>query len=195
MSSNFCDNQNEDVEIYRQQNRQADRGYREQQQQKYDGKHDTSSSPPSSLKSKRTVSSADETSNDRRKQIALEREQRMARLRQELKNEDDSILNKKHGEKDALVPGGARHNQMNDSYPQPQDSIIEVNPEELEDMDEEEQMRKLIGMTGFGSTKGECVQDNQSTAARGVAAKNKARKYRQYMNRKSGFNRPLEKMK
>ena len=61
-------------------------------------------------------------------------------------------------------------------------------------MDEEEQMRKLLGFDGFGSTKGESVEDNQSTAARGGAAKNKARKYRQYMNRKSGFNRPLEKM-
>eukprot|EP00934_Nitzschia_sp_Nitz4_P000811 Nitzschia sp. Nitz4//scaffold497_size4732//407//739//NITZ4_009235-RA/size4732-processed-gene-0.1-mRNA-1//1//CDS//3329553080//811//frame0 len=47
---------------------------------------------------------------------------------------------------------------------------------------------------GFGCTKGQAVEDNQSTAARGAAAKNKARKYRQYMNRKNGFNRALEKM-
>ena len=76
----------------------------------------------------------------------------------------------------------------------PQDAIVEVKPEELEGLDPEEQMRKLMGIGSFGSTKGEAVEDNQSTAARGGAAKNKARKYRQYMNRKSGFNRPLQKM-
>ena len=78
--------------------------------------------------------------------------------------------------------------------PKPQETIIEVKPEELEGLDEEEQMRKLLGFDGFGSTKGEAVEDNQNSAARGVAGKNKARKYRQYMNRKNGFNRPLEKM-
>jgi U4/U6.U5 tri-snRNP-associated protein 3 len=77
----------------------------------------------------------------------------------------------------------------------PQEDIIQVNEEELEGLDEDEQMTKLLGFSGaFGSTKGQAVEDNQSTAARGVAAKNKARKYRQYMNRKNGFNRPLEKM-
>ena len=76
----------------------------------------------------------------------------------------------------------------------PQEAIIEVNQDELEGLDEEEQMKRLLGFDGFGSTKGEAVQDNQTSAARGAAAKNKARKYRQYMNRKNGFNRPLEKM-
>jgi U4/U6.U5 tri-snRNP-associated protein 3 len=77
----------------------------------------------------------------------------------------------------------------------PQDAIVEVNQEELEGLDEEEQMRILLGFTGnFGSTKGEKVEDNHNSSSRGVAAKNKARKYRQYMNRKNGFNRPLEKM-
>jgi U4/U6.U5 tri-snRNP-associated protein 3 len=39
------------------------------------------------------------------------------------------------------------------------------------------------------------VEDNHSGAAKGAAAVKKARKYRQYMNRKGGFNRPLETMK
>jgi U4/U6.U5 tri-snRNP-associated protein 3 len=71
---------------------------------------------------------------------------------------------------------------------------IQVKAEELEGLSEEEQMQRMLGFSGFGSTKGEAVKDNQTSAARGAAAKNKARKYRQYMNRKGGFNRPLDKM-
>ena len=65
---------------------------------------------------------------------------------------------------------------------------------ELEGLDEEEQMQRLLGFSGFASTKGDQVEDNKTTAAKGAATKNKARKYRQYMNRKGGFNRPLDKM-
>jgi U4/U6.U5 small nuclear ribonucleoproteins len=112
-----------------------------------------------------------------------EREARMARLRQEMEEEDNHLLETRN--QDDLQ----EHERI-----KPQDSIIEVNQEDLEGLDEEEQMKKLLGFDGFGSTKGEAVQDNQNSAARGAAAKNKARKYRQYMNRKNGFNRPLEKM-
>ena len=66
--------------------------------------------------------------------------------------------------------------------------------EELEELDEEEQMQRMLGFGGFDSTKGKAVEDNQNSLAMGSAAKNKARKYRQYMNRKGGFNKPLDKM-
>lgn len=62
------------------------------------------------------------------------------------------------------------------------------------DDDEGEKMRIMMGFGGFGTTKGKAVADNQHGAARGAASKNKGRKYRQYMNRKGGFNRPLDKM-
>lgn len=123
-------------------------------------------------------------------QFQLEREQRMARLRQEMRKEDE-YLAALDDEQQRIQ----REEAIRAEEAKPQETIIEVNPEELEGLDEEEQMRKLLGFNGFGSTKGEAVADNQTTAARGVAAKNKARKYRQYMNRKNGFNRPLEKMK
>lgn len=77
---------------------------------------------------------------------------------------------------------------------QPQEQIVQVNPEELQGLDEEEQMRKLLGIEGFGTTKGQKVESNHNSSASGAANKNKARKYRQYMNRKGGFNRPLDKM-
>ncbi|KAJ1440787.1 U4/U6.U5 small nuclear ribonucleoprotein 27 kDa protein-like protein [Ochromonadaceae sp. CCMP2298] len=52
----------------------------------------------------------------------------------------------------------------------------------------------MMGFGGFDSTKGTQVGDNASTAAAGATSKNKKRAYRQYMNRKGGFNRPLQKM-
>lgn len=69
------------------------------------------------------------------------------------------------------------------------------NSDEEEEEDEEQAaMMSLMGFGGFGTTKGKAVADNQISAARGAASKNKGRKYRQYMNRKGGFNRPLDKM-
>jgi U4/U6.U5 tri-snRNP-associated protein 3 len=119
-----------------------------------------------------------------KQQVLEERRARMARLREENTQEEE--------EQTAAAKDQQQHG---DKKMGPQDSIVEVNQEELEGLDEEEQMRMLLGFTGnFGSTKGEKVEDNHNSSSRGVAAKNKARKYRQYMNRKNGFNRPLEKM-
>ena len=157
---------------------------------------------PSSSSPRQDKSSRDNnqrSSNIQKSDYELEREQRMARLRQEMKEEDAEMAaldeqrvadaSGKFGE------GGADGSSNSKGSNNPQERIIEVNPDELEELDEEEAMMKLMGIQGFGSTKGEAVEDNQSSAARGTAAKNKARKYRQYMNRKNGFNRPLEKMK
>jgi U4/U6.U5 tri-snRNP-associated protein 3 len=58
----------------------------------------------------------------------------------------------------------------------------------------EEEITKLLGFGGFGTTKGTAVEDNQQGAAHGAVSKHKERKYRQYMNRKAGFNRPLQSM-
>jgi U4/U6.U5 tri-snRNP-associated protein 3 len=114
-----------------------------------------------------------------------DRRARMARLRAEMEQEEQEKTAVLEQEEAAAAgkPLG------------PQDTIVEVNQEELEGLDEEEQMQKLLGFTGsFGTTKGSKVDDNHESSARGAAAKNKSRKYRQYMNRKNGFNRPLEKM-
>ena len=104
------------------------------------------------------------------------KEKYSAQLRQEMQQEGEDLA-----VLDQVVEEVPKKN--------PQESIIEVKLDELEGLDEEEQMKKLLGFGGFGSSKGESVKDNQSSAARGLATKNKARKYRQYMNRKNGFNR------
>ena len=64
-----------------------------------------------------------------------------------------------------------------------------------EGVDEEEFMARMMGFSGFDSTKGKHVEDNDTTAAKGAAAKVLKREYRQYMNRKGGFNKPLATQK
>lgn len=65
----------------------------------------------------------------------------------------------------------------------------------LAHLTEEEQMQMLMGFGGFDSTKGKPVEENVRGAAAGAAHKEKKREYRQYMNRRGGFNRPLENAK
>lgn len=55
---------------------------------------------------------------------------------------------------------------------------------------EKEMMKKVMGFTDFNSTKGKQVPNNNVGAVHVV----KKRRYRQYMNRKGGFNRPLDKV-
>lgn len=52
----------------------------------------------------------------------------------------------------------------------------------------EEDLMKQMGFAGFDTTKNKKVPGNVD----GNAKVNKRRKYRQYMNRKGGFNRPLD---
>lgn len=49
----------------------------------------------------------------------------------------------------------------------------------------------MMGFGGFGTTKGKKVAGNDA----GAAEVKKERTWRQYMNRKGGFNRPLDKIK
>lgn len=56
--------------------------------------------------------------------------------------------------------------------------------------EEEIEMMKLMGFGSFDSTKGKKKKEGSVNAyAVNVTMK---RKYRQYMNRKGGFNRPLD---
>ena len=62
-----------------------------------------------------------------------------------------------------------------------------------EESDDEKMMEAFFGIRQFGSTKNTKVVSNHTSAAMGTVAKHlKPRKYRQYMNRKNGFNRPLD---
>lgn len=61
-------------------------------------------------------------------------------------------------------------------------------PEESQPLDEEAILMRSMGFGQFASTKN---KDHLDSDAYGVNKKSK-RKYRQYMNRKGGFNRPLD---
>ena len=57
-------------------------------------------------------------------------------------------------------------------------------------------MMKLLGIGGFETTKGEAVEDNQNGVNQGAVMKKRGqRDYRQYMNRKGGFNQLLNSSK
>lgn len=58
----------------------------------------------------------------------------------------------------------------------------------------EQDLMRALGFGGFDSTKGKQIVDNKAGAAVGAVAKHKKRVYRQYMNRRGGFNRPLQKI-
>lgn len=72
---------------------------------------------------------------------------------------------------------------------------MNANSEEGEEMDatnaDDEAMMAAMGLASFGSTKGKHVDGNQE----GTANIKKIRTWRQYMNRRGGFNRPLDKIK
>ncbi|KAJ3045547.1 hypothetical protein HDV00_009204 [Rhizophlyctis rosea] len=64
---------------------------------------------------------------------------------------------------------------------------VEGQAQEMGEMDEEAAMQALMGFGGFDSTKGKKVAGTDVSAV----AVNKQRTYRQYMNRRRGFNRNL----
>lgn len=67
---------------------------------------------------------------------------------------------------------------------------IQISAEDMQGKTEEEiEMMKLMGFASFDSTKGKKAEGSAKAHAVNVTMK---RKYRQYMNRKGGFNRPLD---
>ena len=141
---------------------------------------------PKKYREATTTTSKSKNVKQDREQIERERKSRMDRLRAEIEEEERDIAMKENGQ----------NIESNDVQKQStaKDTIRMVHESELEGLEEDDQMALMLGFSGgFGSTKGKVVEDNLKTAARGAAGKNKARKYRQYMNRKGGFNRPLDK--
>ncbi|XP_026100904.1 U4/U6.U5 small nuclear ribonucleoprotein 27 kDa protein isoform X1 [Carassius auratus] len=68
--------------------------------------------------------------------------------------------------------------------------VHQISAEDMQGKTEEEiEMMKLMGFGAFDSTKGKKKEGSDAAFAFNVSQK---RKYRQYMNRKGGFNRPLD---
>lgn len=64
-----------------------------------------------------------------------------------------------------------------------------ITPADLEGKTvDEQEMMKMMGFCSFDTTKGKKVEGNDVGTVHVILK----RKYRQYMNRKGGFNRPLD---
>ena len=125
--------------------------------------------------------------NPDRERLERERRERMARMRADNEAEERGL--DVDGEKSAVESVARPAKELLKSAGAAAD-----NSDDDEVDEEQQQMMAMMGFGGFGTTKGKAVSDNQLSASSGAAQKNKARKYRQYMNRKGGFNRPLDKM-
>jgi len=119
---------------------------------------------------------------DARRDEAMVRDREIARQRGRADSDDDG--------------GGRRHPAPPPPPPLPPAADPVAAPLELpEGVDEDDAMAAIMGFSSFETTHGKKVADNHSSAARGGATKVLKREYRQYMNRKGGFNRPLEASK
>lgn len=68
-------------------------------------------------------------------------------------------------------------------------NVLSLTEADLQGKTPDEQfMMKTMGFCGFDTTKGKKVEGNDAGAVHVILK----RKYRQYMNRKGGFNRPLD---
>ncbi|XP_070690168.1 U4/U6.U5 small nuclear ribonucleoprotein 27 kDa protein [Pempheris klunzingeri] len=80
----------------------------------------------------------------------------------------------------------ARQKDAKDKVAKP----IQISAEDMQGKTEEEiEMMKQMGFGSFDTTKGKKTDGSVNAFAVNVTMK---RKYRQYMNRKGGFNRPLD---
>ncbi|XP_022656643.1 U4/U6.U5 small nuclear ribonucleoprotein 27 kDa protein-like [Varroa jacobsoni] len=127
-----------------------------------------------------------------RDRIERDREERYGRRRSRSRDRDgrrkDRVLSRDRRErkdKDGTGPPGPKRNAV-------PDYLMEKKPLTEADFagkdDEEIEMMKMMGFGGFESTKGRKVPGNDVSGVHVI----QKRKYRQYMNRKGGFNRPLD---
>ncbi|KAH0584361.1 hypothetical protein H2248_009901 [Termitomyces sp. 'cryptogamus'] len=115
------------------------------------------------------------------------------------RTEDSSYRPLDEGTRSSQPFKAAMPTNIADATIEPVTSRLNLDPdapdEEGEAMDAENDddatMMAAMGLSGFGSTKGKSVEGNQD----GAVFLKKQRTWRQYMNRRGGFNRPLDKIK
>ncbi|KJA27498.1 hypothetical protein HYPSUDRAFT_35414 [Hypholoma sublateritium FD-334 SS-4] len=163
-----------------------------------------------------------DTRHDQDRERERERERELDRRPDERRRADDTRDSRKKDEKDGIkrddrhtsgqdskngsdpstVAAGSssqldQSKQISSQSPHPNvdpgtpKSLNEDGEAMEEENDDDAAMMAMMGVTGFGSTKGKQVPGNQE----GSADVKKARTWRQYMNRRGGFNRPLDKIK
>ena len=155
-------------------------------------KHQLSSS--SSSYNNSNSSSSSSNNNNEQDRALQDKSSRMQKLREEMKRKDlleqgiDPEAEEKRLNHLANPPTPSSKPQQTDNG---SDEYTDSEPEQEDDT----AMLAMMGFTGFTTTKNQKVEDNHTSAAKGVASLAKGRTYRQYMNRKGGFNRALDNMK
>uniref|UniRef100_A0A8W8ISX5 U4/U6.U5 small nuclear ribonucleoprotein 27 kDa protein n=1 Tax=Magallana gigas TaxID=29159 RepID=A0A8W8ISX5_MAGGI len=128
-------------------------------------------------------------SNDR-----SQKEQTICREDQDLgpdlqEENEDPRRKEKEEDTDAVVPGPPEGNLGHLTEPGNTDQGRQGTKEDLKGLPQDEaDMMKIMGFGNFDSSKGKKVKGNDIY----VANIPKKRRYRQYMNRRGGFNRPLD---
>ncbi|KAJ1373757.1 hypothetical protein KIN20_036256 [Parelaphostrongylus tenuis] len=118
------------------------------------------------------------SSRERRSRSRSPYERRRSRSRERRGRDRDDV---RRG-KDSRSPHDRRRRDDKDRLP-PQEPI---SLEQITNCEQDVAM--LMGFCGFNTTKNKKVHGNYD----GAVKINKPRRYRQYMNRKGGFNRPLD---
>lgn len=129
-----------------------------------------------------------ERDRDRRRPRSRDRVERVRSRSRERpdrrRRSGDRRRNRSRSESEERAAGGSK--------PPPRQAVHErpaITQADLEGKSPEEQdMIRMMGFGGFDSTKGKKVENNDVGEVQVVLK----RKYRQYMNRKGGFNRPLD---
>ncbi|XP_044139058.1 U4/U6.U5 small nuclear ribonucleoprotein 27 kDa protein [Bufo gargarizans] len=125
----------------------------------------------------------------RRRERSRSRERRRSRSRSPHRRRSRSPRRHRSS---SLSPGRLKERRDDDKDGKDSKVVKEhqITAEELEGKTEEEiEMMKMMGFSSFDTTKGKKVDGSVNAYAINVSQK---RKYRQYMNRKGGFNRPLD---
>ncbi|XP_075063534.1 U4/U6.U5 small nuclear ribonucleoprotein 27 kDa protein isoform X2 [Mixophyes fleayi] len=144
---------------------------------------------PERRRERRRSRSASRERERRRRERSRSRERRRSRSRSPHRRRSRSPRRHRSS---SLSPG--RLKERRDDDKDGKDSKVakerQITEEELEGKTEEEiEMMKVMGFGSFDTTKGRKVDGSVNAYAINVSQK---RKYRQYMNRKGGFNRPLD---
>ena len=114
-------------------------------------------------------------------------------------SEGDSGFGRYQGEKASVTVTTHTHQfstsqadspRASTSIKTPGDKVESSSVRQAEIEDEDAEMMRIMGFGGFSSSKGTHVSDNDKAAA-GIARVKKPHQYRQYMNRRGGFNQSL----
>ncbi|CAL1616445.1 unnamed protein product [Knipowitschia caucasica] len=146
-----------------------------------------SRSPP--RRERRRSRSGSRDRERRRRERSRSRERRRSRSRSPHKRRSRTPPRRHRSA--SLSPSRQKREDDRKESKQPKAKPIQMSAEDMEGKTEEEiEMIKLMGFGAFDSSKGKKRNDS-SVHAHAINVSMK-RKYRQYMNRKGGFNRPLD---